>query len=346
MANPNPEIMGKFKVAIIQGLSRASLSDVPSVEITRELLDLYLDEDVLSFESNDANKIFEWIMHNAKKKKIYKYALSINSALTKDLINIIAEQKIISRKARVLLKKCTFVNGYSNADSVRELNISKKTEIYFYLSRLSTVLTNIQGLPPNKNMLIVSDSVTPYFAQVYDVDISPKYKVKDLTWEMINEFVDAGGYKIVTSLATESEYEKVVSEVNKSKFQGEMCAIELDFPDKYVFEKENDVITTTISSGVSICGDIDNSPGLNEYLKYSNATLTVMYNCKSWRKLIKSNVLSVGKSESEIAITGKPGLDSASGLKKLSSFSSKSVGTSIETVSKKKKEENIQPLKE
>jgi len=70
LANPNPEIMGKFKVAIIQGLSRASLSDVPSVEITRELLDLYLDEDVLSFESNDANKIFEWIMHNAKKKKI------------------------------------------------------------------------------------------------------------------------------------------------------------------------------------------------------------------------------------------------------------------------------------
>ena len=104
--------MGKFKVAIIQGLSRASLSDVPSVEITRELINLYLDKDVLSFESNDAKEIFEWIMHNAKTKKIYNYALSINSALTRDLINIIAEQKINSRKARCLLKKCTFVNGY------------------------------------------------------------------------------------------------------------------------------------------------------------------------------------------------------------------------------------------
>ena len=350
MANPNPPIMGKFKVAIIQGLSRASLSDVPSVEITRELLDLYLDEDVLSFESNDANKIFEWIMHNAKKKKIYKYALSINSALTNDLINIIAERKINSRKARCLLKKCIFVNGYSNADSVRELNILKNTKIYFYLSRLTTVLTNIQGLPSNKNMLVVSDSVTPYFTQVYDVIISPKCRVSELTSGIINEFVDKGGYKIVTSLATESEYEKVVSEVNKSNFQGEMCAIELDYPDKYVFEKENDVITTTISSGVSICGDIDNSPGLNEYLKYSNATLTVMYNCKSWRKLIKSNVLSVGKSESAIAITVKPGLDSASGLKFLT-FASKGVGTAIQTVLKKKpiievdEEDIIGPLK-
>ena len=61
--------MGKFKVAIIQGLSRASLSDVPSVEITRELINLYLDKNVLSFESNDANEIFKWIMHNAKKKR-------------------------------------------------------------------------------------------------------------------------------------------------------------------------------------------------------------------------------------------------------------------------------------
>ena len=286
---------GKFKVAIIQGLSRASLSDVPSVEITRELIDLYLDKYVPSFESNDAAEIFKWIMHNAKTKKIYRYALSVNSALTKDLINIIAEQKVNSQNA-CLLNKCIFVNGYSNADSVRELNLSKKTEIYFYLSRLSTVLTNIEGLPPNKNMLIVSEYTTPYFAQLDDVDILPKYRVKDLTWEKINEFVDAGGYKIVTSLATESEYEKVVSEVNKSKFQGEMCAIELDYPDLYVFENEN-IITTTISSGVSICGDIDKSPRLNPYLKYSNATLKVMYNFKSWPKLIKSNVLSVGISK-------------------------------------------------
>jgi hypothetical protein len=321
--------MGKFKVAIIQGLSRASLSDVPSVEITRELIDLYLDKYVPSFESNDANEIVKWIMHNVITKNIYNYALSINSALTKDVINIIAELKINSRKAKRLLKKCTFVNGYSNADSVRELNLSKNTKIYFYLSRLSTVLTNIEGLPSNKNMLIVSDSVTPYFTQVYDVDISPKYRVKDLTWEMINEFVDAGGYKIVTSLATESEYEKVVSEVNKSNFQGEMCAIELDYPDKYVFINEN-IITTTISSGVSICGDIDKSPGLNEYLKYSNATLTVMYNCKFWQSLIKSNILSIGISK-----LVPDNLDNANGSKLIfSSTASGGSGTSIVKVSK------------
>jgi len=324
--------MGKFKVALIQGLSRASLSDVPSVEITRELVNLYLDKDVLTFESNDANEIFKWIMHNAKTKKIYRYALSINSALTKDIINIIAEQKINSPKARCLLKKCTFVNGYSNADSVRELNISKNTKIYFYLSRLSTVLTNIQGLPPNKNMLIVSDSVTPYFTQVFDVKIVPKYKVNELTFDHINTFFGNGGYKIVTSLATESEYEKVVSEVNKSNFQGEICSIELDYPDKYAFESEN-IITTTISSGVSTCGDIEKSPGLNKYLKYSNATLTVMYNCKFWQSLIKSNVLSIG--ESELAMPDKPKLDNAFGLKMLTfSRHSNGFGTATQPINR------------
>ena len=287
---------GKFKVAIVQNLSRASLSDVPSVEFTREILDSRLDKDVQSFESNDVNEMVNWVMHNAKTKKIYRYALALNSSYTRDFINVVAEKKLSSRKANCILNKCIFSNGNSNADSVRELNILKNTQIYFTLSRLSTVLKNIEGVPPNKIMLVVSDYDTPYYAQIYAVDISPKYKVvNELTYEKINEFVDAGGYKIVTALGTQSEYQKVVSEVYKSRFEGEMCAIEIDYPEEYVFENPN-IITTTISSGVSICGDIGNSPGLNRYLNYGNAILRVMYNCKSWPKLIKSNILSVGKS--------------------------------------------------
>jgi hypothetical protein len=182
-------------------------------------------------------------------------------------------------------------------------------------------------------MLIVSDSVTPYFAQVFDVDIVPKYRVNELTFDHINTFFGNGGYKIVTSLATESEYEKVVSEVNKSNFQGEICSIELDYPDKYAFESEN-IITTTISSGVSTCGDIEKSPGLNKYLKYSNATLTVMYNCKFWQSLIKSNVLSIG--ESELVMPDKPKLDNAFGLKTLtfSRYSSNGFGTATQPINR------------
>lgn len=290
--------MGKFKVAIVQNLSRASLSDVPSVEFTRELLDSRLDKDVQSFESNDVNEMVNWVIHNAKTTKIYRYALALNSSYTRDFINVVAEKKLSSRKANCILNKCVFSNGNSNADSVRELNILKNTQIYFTLSRLSTVLKNIEGVPPNKIMLVVSDYDTPYYAQIYAVDISPKWKVNELTYEKINEFVDAGGYKIVTALGTQSEYQKVVSEVNKSKFEGEMCAIELDYPEEYVFENPN-IITTTISSGVSICGDVDKSNGLNRYLNYGNAIVTVMYNCqsnKSWPNFVKSNVLSVGKS--------------------------------------------------
>jgi hypothetical protein len=287
--------MVQFKVGIVQSISRASLSDIPSVTFTRELVNSYLDEDVPILSSNDAEEIYKFIKQNAKEYNIYRYVLHINSGIMTDFINYIYEKKICSSRARSLLSKCIFAATYSNADSVRELNILKNTKIYFCLSRVSTVLSNINGIPPNKIMLVVSDSVTPYFNQVYDVDISPKCRVSSLTFEMINTFASLGGYKIVASLATVEEYDKVVSEISNSNFDGELNIIELDFPDALI-PLINKVIITTNSAGVGVCGNVGSDYNLNKYLLYDNTALVLAQNWKNWKTFVKSKVISVGES--------------------------------------------------
>jgi len=288
--------MVQFKVGIVQSISRASLSDIPSVTFSRELVNSYLDEDVPILSSNDAEEIYKFIKQNAKEYNIYRYVLHINSAIMTDFINYIYEKKICSSRARSLLSKCIFAATSSNADSVRELNILKNTKIYFCLSRISTVLSNIKGIPPNNIMLVASDYVTPYFNQVYDVDISPKCRVSSLTFEMINTFVSLGGYKIVASLATVEEYDKFVSAISNSNFDGELNMIELDFPETLI-PLANKVIITTNSSGVGICGNISSDYKINKFVLYENTALVLAKNWKNWKNFVKSNVISVGESQ-------------------------------------------------
>ena len=288
--------MVQFKVGIVQSISRASLSEILSVTFSRELVNSYLDEDVPILSSNDAEEIYKFIKQNAKEYNIYRYVLHINSAILTDFINYIYEKKICSSRARSLLSKCIFAATSSNADSVRELNILKNTKIYFCLSRISTVLSNIKGIPPNNIMLVASDYVTPYFNQVYDVDISPKCRVSSLTFEMINTFVSLGGYKIVASLATVEEYDKFVSAISNSNFDGELNMIELDFPETLI-PLANKVIITTNSSGVGICGNISSDYKINKFVLYENTALVLAKNWKNWKNFVKSNVISVGESQ-------------------------------------------------
>ena len=50
-----------FKVGIVQSISRGSLSDIPSVTFTREIVNSYLDDDVPILSSNDAEEIYKFI---------------------------------------------------------------------------------------------------------------------------------------------------------------------------------------------------------------------------------------------------------------------------------------------
>ena len=87
--------MVQFKVGIVQSISRASLSDIPSVTFTRELVNSYLDEDVPILSSNDAEEIYKFIKQNAKEYNIYRYVLHINSGIMTDFINYIYEKNKI-----------------------------------------------------------------------------------------------------------------------------------------------------------------------------------------------------------------------------------------------------------
>jgi hypothetical protein len=71
-----------------------------------------------------------------------------------------------SLKTKKMLSKCILVATLSNADIVRQKNIEKKTNIYFSLSPLSIVLSAFNGIPPNRLMLVVSDTNSPYFVQI------------------------------------------------------------------------------------------------------------------------------------------------------------------------------------
>lgn len=106
-----------------------------------ETKDLYLGSIPL-LTSSDVVEIYNFIQLNARKNGIYKYVLLITSDVLSTFIDYIYKQKIDSACAKDLLSKCIFVATCSNADSVRQQNIEKKTNIFFSLSPLLINIVN------------------------------------------------------------------------------------------------------------------------------------------------------------------------------------------------------------
>ena len=253
--------------------------------------------------SKDEEEIFDFIIKHACKNKIYNFVLHIDSETSRKLILHMAEKKIISAKNRSLLKKCKFIATFSNADFIRALNKEKEAGIMFALSPLSEVLLSCPNgsassstEPNNKEvMLVLSDSVSPYYAQINDNFVSEgttlvKYKVSELTVDLINDFDSNGGYLIVLSLDTEAEYNAVGQKFKDSTFKKQVQYIECTQPQsdgvKYIQAKASD--TQSCSSGVCI-----NASGydlLNITLAYEKcaAVLTQVWHC--WAKLKNAGV--------------------------------------------------------
>ena len=304
----NKNFKGKYKVGIVQSISRASLSDIPSIVFTRDIVNFYLDKYVPILSSNDAKEIYEFIRKNERCNNIRRYILHINSGIMKDFINYISIKKVESSRATALLKRCTFVGTYSNANIIRQLNFEKKTNIYFTLSPISIVLSSVEGVPENKLMLVVSNSDTPYFDQIFATNVTPKFRLSNLTSKKINDFINLGGYKIVLSLATEEEYDNVISMINASNFDSEITVIELDFPDKLNKILNKNIVISTISSGVGISGNKNYYNNLNKYLIYDNSAIALAQNYKTWKTLIKSRVLLF--EEEEYTVSSKKNINS------------------------------------
>ena len=196
---------------------------------------------------------------------------------------------------RIKLEKCTFIATYSNADSVRAKNIEKNTNIYFGLSPISVVLNSFvsSSITNNKFFFIVSDSDTPYYNQIYNTNIIYKYKVSQLTLQSINDHVSRGGGRIILSLDTREEYNKVIDLIIESNQTLAVSVIEPENIDIISRLKTHISNIYFQSSGVSLSGDSFYYSDLNTNSFYENCVVILINEYKRWKYLIKRNVISI-----------------------------------------------------
>ena len=253
--------------------------------------------------SKDEEEIFNFIKKHACKNKIYNFVLHIDSETLRKLILHMAEKKIISTKTRFLLKKCKFIATYSNAEFVRVLNKEKEAGIMFALSPLSEVLPSIPNgsassstEPNNKEVMVVcSDSVSPYYNQLFIYFVSEgttlvKYKVSELTVDLINNFDSNEGYMIVAALDTEAEYNAFGQTVKDSTFKKQVHFIECTQPQSVGVAKIQAKASDIQNSSSGVCINGIEFVGLNTLIAYEKcaAVLCQVWHC--WAKLKKANI--------------------------------------------------------
>ena len=256
------------------------------------------------FTSTDDEKIYNFIKKHACKNKIYNFVLHIDSETLRKLMLYMTEKKIISNKTRTLLKKCTFISTYSNADFVRALNREKEAGIMFALSSLGEVLPSIpngsasSSTEPNKEiMVVVSDSVSPYYTQIYEYFVSEgttlvKYKVSELTLDLFNDFANGGGYIIVLALDTEEEFNNVGGMVADSEYTKQVHIIECTQPASEGVRKIQSKVSDIQTSSSGVCINGTEYPGLNTLIAYEKcaAILTQVWHC--WAKLKEARIFA------------------------------------------------------
>ena len=249
-------------------------------------------------QSKDENEIFKFIMNHAEHNDIFKFVCHIDSAVLEKLMEKMVKEKK-SRFVKSLLKKCTFVATYSNADRTRDKNKATGSMFYFTLSPLSSVLKNCPG-PIKKDskevLLCISESVStsPYYQQIDafyndspDTNIQ-KVTTNKLTKKLLDEFT---GFTVVASLDTEAEYQTFMDLMNDSTYRKQVLYIENTIP--YLTPGLSDKFANvqTVSSGVCITGV--GYDRLNSYLQYEICAAIMTQCWRSWERFKKAKVLSL-----------------------------------------------------
>lgn len=272
-------------------------------------------------ESKDESEIFDFIYNHAKNNHIYKFVCHIDSGVLENLIDKMVEKKENSSRVRSLLKKCTFVATYSNANATREKNKANGSMFYFSLSDLQTILNSLPNdkssvvIPdagtdatqtkPKEILVCVSDSAystsstpaNPFFEQVnnnyFDNEktIIQKVRASSLTKEILDAFVEQGGYNITVALDTLAEYEKFTETMLASEYNKIITFIENTQPT--ATQELSKTQVQVVSSGLCINAPRSAYPYLSPVLSYEicAAILTVCW--RSWCRFKKSGVLSL-----------------------------------------------------
>lgn len=268
------------KVALIQSV------EVFSDEMNKEYLG-----DIHILTSNQPKDIYKFIIQNAKKKCIYKFVLNLDSFVLDQLIDYIYNKKNKSIEIRKLMTKCILIATYSNADSVREKNLLKNTNIYFGLSPLSQISNTFTGTPPDYSMLVVSDNNSPFYNEIYNFNISPKYRISDLTIQHINEFSKTG-FNIIIALSNKNEYNHFSSLILQSEYTKQLTGIEIeDLNDVSLLTNKLSTITS-LSSGIVLKGDFNYYPKIHPYLGYDNLDIMLVNLYNLWESLIDLKIIT------------------------------------------------------
>ncbi len=266
---------------------------------------LLTDEQVKKYMGNikfiteeDALIIYKFIVCCNRCYNITNFCLNINSGSLKNLNTLIKK----NRK----LDNCYFIATRSNANSVRDI-ISKN--IYFTLSSVEIMINEYTNIEPFNVMTIVSDTISPYYNEIYEIGPKPAYRISELTIEKINEFVDKGGKNLLIALrnAPVNEFEKL----NKilldplSKYTNFATFMELDAIDITVINKLNKKLLSTISiaSNVSIIGLTDYYPDINPFTLYDNCAIQLVNYFNEWEKFVKKSFIAFNRFTKIIEIT-------------------------------------------
>lgn len=149
-------------------------------------------------------------------------------------------------------------------------------------------------------MLIVSSSDTPYYDQIYNTNIIPKYRISDpnLTVSTINNF-NINGSWIIASLNTIEEYTKFTDLILQSDWKKGIMVIEIsnsaaiDIISKLKTQVSGIELS---SSGVSLSGDIYYYKELNPKILYENSTTILVNTYKQWNEYKKNKIISLEPS--------------------------------------------------
>ena len=293
----------KNKVAFVQ--SETIFEDDTRKKYLKIKTSQFLSLNPANPNGNNEVKVFNFIKKHASENKIYNFVLHIDSGTLSKLIDYMAERKEKSSCVRKLLKKCTLVATYSNADYVRQQNLDKETGIYFSLSPLSVLLSSVPDgsaiTTPNQPkdiMVVVSNTDSPYFKQIADrfnkanttVDFK---KMSELNKEKLNVFASNNGYLVIAALDSVEEFNTFGSVVADSNFSKQVMFIELTQPDSKGLSDLKGRVSDiqTVSSGV--CINATGYEELNNLIPYEKcaAALTVTWHC--WEKFKEANVLSM-----------------------------------------------------
>jgi hypothetical protein len=254
---------------------------------TKELQKEYLGLTPL-YTSNDEKKIYNFIIKNAKKKCIFKFVLDVDSGVLDKFIDYISFKKKSKSKYVSILDNCTFIATRSNATSIREKKNLKHMNIYFTLTTVQELLRDYN----DGRLMVVSNTNTPYYDEIYNFKNTNMYRLSDLTVKILNEYT---GSTITSALNNAEEYKHFVSLILKSKYRKIVQFFEVYYLEELKPLKKVVFSMNSITAGSGLSSDLLKYNKIKFYNMYENTALTLAGEPDSWIFLIRNNIISSKK---------------------------------------------------